>query len=494
MGSKVLENLGKSLQAACQTYGDKLALSSAQGSYSYATLLQNAQTIADQLKDAGMEQDEPVLILVSNQPADLAGILGIWLAGGVIVPVHRTSPEGAQWKIIQKTRARLLLDYQNFSAAPLIKKVSPEVAVEDVMLHGAAFVIFTSGSTGDPKGVVVSHGAFQGKLGEIDRLLNFKPNDRVLLVLNINFVFGLWLALETLLHGGLIHLLEKFDAQEFINTLANEKITRVGVVPTMMRVIFSKPELIHEINTRLQTPILKQILIGGESLGKSLAVTVRSQFTQTELIDIYGSTETASCDFFSFPENFAIFPGSIGCPAGGVSFRIVDQNEDPVNQGVEGELQIYSPYLMSGYLGDPELTQKAFSGKWFKTGDIAREVGASILELMGRSKELISRGGNKVTPGEIEQAICVHANIAAAMAVGIPDAILGERIHVLIVPFAVSEISIVELNEHLKIRLEKFKMPDTFYFASALPTGRTGKADRGQLKQQIMTGLLKPAV
>jgi long-chain acyl-CoA synthetase len=233
--------------------------------------------------------------------------------------------------------------------------------------------------------------------------------------------------------------------------------------------------------------------MGGESLGRSLAVKVREQFSKTELIDIYGSTETASCDFFSFPDTFLQYPGAIGKPSGGVTYRIVDADNEPVQAGVEGELQICSPYLMNCYLGEDELTQKAFSGPWFKTGDIAKEVGPSVVELMGRSKELISRGGNKITPGEIEQAICSHPSVAAAMAVGIADDVLGERIHMLIIPNTSNQISVSEIKTHLRVRVEKFKIPDVFYFDLALPIGRTGKADRAEFKRQILSGVLNAA-
>ena len=112
---------------------------------------------------------------------------------------------------------------------------------------------------------------------------------------------------------------------------------------------------------------------------------------------------------------------------------------------------------------------------------------------MGRSKELISSGGNKISPGEIEQAICSHRSVIAAMAVGIADDILGERIHVLIIPNSLSKISVFEVKTHLKKCLEKYKIPDVFYFGIALPVGGTGKADRSYFKRQILSGELTPS-
>ncbi|MEB0164027.1 fatty acid--CoA ligase family protein, partial [Glaciimonas sp. CA11.2] len=213
----------------------------------------------------------------------------------------------------------------------------------------------------------------------------------------------------------------------------------------------------------------------------------------TDLIDIYGLTETATCDFFSFPEDYAKYPGCIGRPSPNVSFRIVDAYDAPVLSGTLGELQIHSPYLMIGYLDEPELTTTALSDGWLKTGDLVRLIDGSVVELMGRSKEIISRGGNKVTPGELEQLLCSHPDISAAMAVGIADTVLGERIHVLVVPRTGTSLDIASLKKYLESRLEKFKQPDTYYISDELPLGRTGKADRGQLKMMIQSGAIASA-
>ena len=105
---------------------------------------------------------------------------------------------------------------------------------------------------------------------------------------------------------------------------------------------------------------------------------------------------------------------------------------------------------------------------------------------------MISRGGNKVTPVEIEQSICSHADVAAAMAVGIDDSLLGQRIHVLVVPRTGAILDLNAICGHLELRLERFKHPDAYYLADALPIGRTGKADRGQLTALIASGELAP--
>jgi long-chain acyl-CoA synthetase len=478
-------NLGNVLSAACLQYGARIALSSDQETLSYSRLNDTAKEYAGQLIELGVRPNEPVLVIVSNQMMDVAAILGVWLAGGVIIPVHRSSPDEVLKKLQIKTKARFEI---NTSILVLAKEIPPE---REILLN-AAFVIFTSGSTGEPKGVVISHQAFYKKIHEINRLLNFKADERTLLVLNINFSFGLWVCLLTLFTGGSLVTLEKFDPIKFLNALLEEKITRVGMVPTMMRSIFSRLDVLDKIKVINQNKALKQILIGGESLGKSLAISIRENFSNTDLIDIYGSTETATCDFFLFPDDFIQYPGCIGRPSGEVRFQIVNQKNELVSFGEIGELQISSPFLMNGYLDEQDLTKKAYFHEWFKTGDLAREVDRSLVELMGRSKEIISRGGNKITPGEIEQIICAHPMIAAAMAVGVTDSILGERIHTLLVLKVGAKPEDLHMNNFFQQKLEKYKHPDAIYILSELPLGRTGKADRGEFKNMILSGAIEP--
>ena len=123
----------------------------------------------------------------------------------------------------------------------------------------------------------------------------------------------------------------------------------------------------------------------------------------------------------------------IGRPAPGVEFRIVADEGRQAAAGETGELQIRTPYAMNGYLDADDLTRAAFADGYFRTGDLARERGPGVVELVGRAKEIISRGGNKVAPLEVEQVLLQHPAVAQALVTGVPDAQLGERIHALIV-------------------------------------------------------------
>lgn len=451
---------------------------------SYAGLLAEAQAVARALREAGLARDEPLHLRVSNHPLDLVALFGAWLAGAVVVPVHRSSPALATAQVAERTLARF--EWDALAATPL-RRLTTEPPPRREILEGSALIVFTSGSSGEPKGAVLSHRALAGKLEAIQSMLRFDEHERTLLVLNITFSFGIWVALLTLLHGGRLTPVEKFVPETFLEHLRAEAITRVAVVPTMMRALI----LDHPDAVLAKPSVLRTVMIGGESLGKGLGDTLRELVAPADLIDIYGLTETSTSDFFLMPEDATRYAGCIGRPSPGVDFRIRGDDGEPVAQGAVGELCIASPYLMNGYLGQPEL-DPVDAGGWLATGDLARERDPGVVEIAGRRKELIVRGGNKIAPQEIEFALSAHPKVAAALAVGRPDARLGQRIHALVVPRDAS-LGVEELRAFLRERLDRFKQPDVFYFARELPAGRTGKADRGRFAAMLEAGELEPA-
>ena len=433
------------------------------------------QAVRDALSRAGLAASEPVHVRISNQPLDLAAYAGVWLAGGVVVPVHRSSPAGTVAHVASKTRARFEWD----GALKILSDAPPPARP---ILEGAALIVFTSGSSGMPKGAVLSHRSFIGKLETIQSMLDFRDIDRTMLVLNITFSFGIWVAFLTLLHGGCVLAREKFSAGGFLGDLRESGATQVAVVPTMMRSLILD---VPSDKLRCDAPALRQVLIGGETLGKGLGETLRALFAPAPLIDIYGLTETSTCDFFLMPADLPRYAGCIGRPSPGVRFRIV---------GDDGELEISSPYLMSGYLDEPQL-QPVKDG-WLATGDLARERDPGVVEIIGRKKELIYRGGSKIAPLEIEFACSAHPKVAAALAVGRADERLGQRIHALIVPRNEENepaLTPAEVYAFLSERLERYKLPDVLYFARELPAGRTGKADRGRFAAMLEANELVPA-
>jgi long-chain acyl-CoA synthetase len=490
--------LTRDLILACKKYSNRLAIEGEGVAFSYGNLLDEAETLGLRLIDAGIGKASAVMVKCSNHPSDFVALLGVWRAGAAVVPVHRTSPEDVVSGIQAKARCLASIDLLAgpwpacFSAMVLGETTSDG---REKLLRDAALVIFTSGSTGLPKGAVLSHHAFRGKLHQNTRLFQPTVDTVTLLVLNNTFSFGIWVALMTLLNGGRVVTMSRFSPLGFLETLVEKGVTFVGVVPTMIRATFGTLSASELDASRLRLKSagkLEQVVIGGEPLGKQLSGSVRAFIEPALLFDVYGLTETSTSDFYLDPKDYPEYEASIGRPAPGISYRVVDAQGNACGTQSVGELQLKTPFIMEGYLGDQDITTSAFAEGWFRTGDLATFDDAGYVTIVGRLKELIVRGGNKITPLEIERALMRCSGVGVAMVTGLADPILGQRIHAFVVP-RVGEIFDLQLiKRELAGLLEKFKCPDFYYVGETLPTGRTGKIDRGQLGRWIESGNVRP--
>jgi long-chain acyl-CoA synthetase len=478
-----MANLGRLLVEKFAAFADGPALADTGGALTYRELTQAATAVEQALRDAGLSPDEPVLVPVANEPRDAAALIGAWLAGGVAVPVARHAPANAIEAVRKATGARFSVTN---SAEERVAQIAEKPPRPRPLLEGAALIVFTSGSTGQPKGVVLSHRAFAGKLAAIDSMLGFTPRTRSLLVLQITFVFGMWVLLLTLLKGGMARMQSRFEAAAVLSTLKAQGISDVALVPTMLRKILALEESVSR--PLIAGAALERILTGGEPFGRELNRQLKESMPNVHAVDIFGLTETCSSDFFVTAEEREPYAGTIGRPGPGIEFRICDTQNRELPVDAAGELQIRTPFVMNGYLDEPELTRAAFADGYFRTGDLARAREDGRVELAGRIKDIIIRGGANVSPLELDHLLAQHPDVAAALTAGVPDPMVGERIHALVVPRANASIGEKDLRQWVAGRIERFKWPDVYHFGRELPTGRTGKVDRGALREQVLRG------
>ncbi|HET8995214.1 MAG TPA: long-chain fatty acid--CoA ligase [Acetobacteraceae bacterium] len=436
----------------------------------FAELRAAAEAIAGTLARHGLAPAEPVHLLIGNRAADLAGMLGIWQAGGVVVPVHRSALAATTARIAALSAARFAVDGSAVTA------IASEPPTRRPLLHDAALVIFTSGSTGLPKGVVIGHERMAGKIAVLDRLLQLRPTDVVSVPLQLTFIFGIWVSFVTLRAGACLALVPRFSAAAQQAAL-QAGATVMAAVPSMLRTM-AAGDALHGNGPRL-------VLAGGEPLGPEVRRAVAQAWPGTEIRDLYGLTETGSSDFCMMRAETATHGNPIGTPTSEVAFRIADPAGAAVPEGDAGELQIRSPFGMLGYLDAPEATEASFQSGYFRTGDLARVEPDGSVSLVGRLKEIVSRGGNKVAPLEIDNLLGTHPDIAAALTAGVPDPRLGEALCTVVVPRPGATIDDPALRRWLGERLERFKLPDTLSVEDTLPVGPTGKASRAALRARF---------
>lgn len=416
-------------------------------------ILAIARSVDGALRDAGVRASEPVIVRIGNRPSDIGSLLGVWQACAVAVPLHVNAAASTAASLIAATGARYLIEIDR------LENCGGKPPPQRALLENAALVIFTSGSTGQPKGVVTGHRQLADKLAVLDRLLRFRSDDVVLVPLQLTFIFGLWVTMLALQAGAKPVLVPRFTI-DVLRRALDAGATVLGGVPSMYRTLLADPAF--------AAPGLRMILTGGEVLPKPLALAMQRMSPKAGIFDLYGLTETGSCDFVVKASDQPDGLGSIGIPTEGVTYRIAPS----------GELQVRTPFGMLGYLDNPELTAVSFDDGHFKTGDLARLRPDGRVELTGRAKDIVSRGGIKIAPLEIDNLLCEHPAVAAALCAGVPDERLGETIHAAIVRRAGTSVDEGELRAFLAARTERFKVPDAFHFCDALPAGPTGKADR----------------
>jgi long-chain acyl-CoA synthetase len=259
-----------------------------------------------------------------------------------------------------------------------------------------------------------------------------------------------------------VGLIPKFSAE-----VAGRWLESSATVPTMLRTLLA--------DTSPAAPRLRMILAGGEVMPPVLNAKISAIWPRVGIYNLYGSTETGSCDFCLDAGGQTPGRGSIDVPTRDVIFHIRKIDGTLAPYGEAGELEILSPYSMLGYLDDPGLTRTSFNDGYFRSGDLARMRNDGRTEIVGRSKEIISRGGNKISPLELDHLLSLHPDVAVALCTGVPDERLGETINAMVVLNPGASLTEADLLRRASRKIERFKLPEKIYFCNALPVGNTGK-------------------
>eukprot|EP01062_Namystynia_karyoxenos_P000951 TRINITY_DN10343_c0_g1_i1.p1 TRINITY_DN10343_c0_g1~~TRINITY_DN10343_c0_g1_i1.p1 ORF type:complete len:545 (+),score=212.04 TRINITY_DN10343_c0_g1_i1:81-1637(+) len=341
-----------------------------------------------------------------------------------------------------------------------------------------ALYLHTSGTTSRPKRVPLLHSNICASIGNIEKTYEMTPEDRNLLVMPLFHVHGLLAAMLTpLATGGTIVMHGKFSASKFWQHAVAHKVSWYTAVPTMQQILLMRADQDYPKEAAVQ-PQLRFI----RSCSASLAASVMERLEKTfgaPVLEAYAMTENAhQMTSNPLPKHGAHKPGSVGLPTG-IELCILDDQCQPMPQGKVGEVCIKGPSVTPGYINNPKANEEGFAGGWFHTGDQGYLDEDGYLFLTGRIKELINRGGEKISPLEVDAVLLSHPAVAEAVSFSAPDEKYGEEVAAAVVLKPGTEgVSDKDILAHCKDKIAAFKLPKSMYFSDSLPRTATGKIQR----------------
>ncbi len=475
----------------------------------YGSLFRHVESTVAALNRLGVGRNDRVALVLPNGP-DLASAFVSLAAGAACAPLnpaYRTEEfdfyladlearalvieSGMESPALEVARARRIriLELEprreagsfEISAAPAgapagSPPTSGWAAPDDV-----ALVLHTSGTTSRPKMVPLSHRNVCASAFHIARSLALTENDRCLNVMPLFHIHGLIGAiLSTLAAGANVVCTPGFQAMKFFAWLDEFQPSWYTAVPTMHQAILARAARNRAI---VEASRLRFVRSSSAALPPQVLAELETVF-RAPVIESYGMTEAAH-QMASNPLPPAVHkPGSVGLPAG-PEIAIMDAEGRLLGRRKTGEVVIRGPNVTRGYENNPEANQTAFSNGWFRTGDQGYLDQEGYLFITGRLKELINRGGEKISPREVDEVLMDHPAVLQAVTFALPHEKLGEEVAAAIVVREGHRVSEKELRDYAAQRLADFKVPRKVVFLDEIPKGPTGKLQRIGLAQKL---------
>ncbi|VTU22544.1 Long-chain-fatty-acid--CoA ligase [Variovorax sp. SRS16] len=457
------------------------------------------QRVASALRARGIAQGDRVVLLAYNSLEWLVAFWALQSLGAVTVLANAwwgddetrealatvdpvavlTDREGARaldpsFRPMDLRALRSVID-----ASESVAALPPTRLSEDDL----AIIMFSSGTTGVAKGVMMSHRGvianIQNLLALTGRLPNELPMDKPgtvsLLTVPLFHLAGIQISLSTLLSGGSLVFLEgRFDPLAILNLIQREKVRVWGSIPTMVSRVVE-----HERFAEFDTSSLRSIPMGGAAISVELREKVQRAFpaTKKSVGSLYGLTEAGGVLAAGSGDDVKGRPGCVGKPLPVVELRIADADASGA-----GEIFARTPTVTLGYWGDP--VPIADADGWVKTGDLGR-VEDGHLYVVGRSKDIVIRGGENIACAHVEHGLQTHPDVVEVAVVGLPHADLGEEVAAVVVLREGASANVEDLRRHAAAHLGKFEVPSRWWLRSeALPTNATGKIFKRDLPRQ----------
>jgi acyl-CoA synthetase (AMP-forming)/AMP-acid ligase II len=361
-------------------------------------------------------------------------------------------------------------------------KTSAPIASEDV-----ALLMFTAGTTSAPKVVPLTHRNIVASVQSISSVYDLSSQDATLIVMPLFHGHGLVAGLlATLASGGRAYIPSTggFSAHLFWEDVVRLGVTWYTAVPTIHRILLNRASQEYPSNSLIALRFIRSC---SAPLDEELAAATIATF-RAPMISAYGMTETShQVSSNPLPVHGANEPSSVGLPTG-AQIRIVAGDGKDAAVGSIGEIWVRGATVTTGYLDTPEANLASFVDGWFRSGDLGNRDTDGYLFLRGRLKEIINRGGEKISPGDIDAALLSNRKVLEAASFGEPEPIYGEIVQAAVILRPGTKATEGELRDYCRTKLSPFEVPVRIYIVDDFPRTAKGSTDRRALAVQFAAG------
>ncbi len=481
---------------------ENIAVRTADETYTYQQLNERANQIAWYLKKLGVVRNTIVGIMTERSFDMIAGIFGIWKAGGAYLPIDVNYPVKRKHQILKDSGVQVVLSAEEEQVPENVnlvlfsdpcfdeeKKENPPIGSGQSDL---AYVIYTSGTTGVPKGVMLEHHALKNRIDWMQRAYPIKEEDVLIQKTTYSFDVSVWEIVWWATKGASVFMLQpkkESNIRTIVKMITKHQISVIHFVPSVFQIFLDYIETEFDLERIIS---LKYVFCSGEALTRAqverFAQIMRDR--KTVLINLYGPTEAAIdvthfvCPKTEIPENIPI-----GKPIQNIYCLIMDENKNLVAPGEEGDLYLGGAGLARGYLNNLELTNKVFvenpfiSGeKIYHTGDIASYTNDGWILYHGRADEQVKLRGVRIELKEIEYYLSKYPEIRDCVVLVKVDSYGTQKLCAYVILREEQESFDFEpVKEYLIERLPVYMLPTSFILVSEIPLKVNGKADKKKL-------------
>ena len=464
----VQKNFVCALEANARRFPVKTAVICEDHKLSWSDLDGFASGFAKQLSVQGVVTGDRVAIFLPNSIDFVVAFLAILKLGATPAPLNPQIKRDELAAFTTDLRPKLSIDQVVMSRDSWQTVEQPNTP---------SLILYTSGSTGRPKGAVFSHRALTfANHSWAEPVMGLTPDDIVLVGVPLAHSLGLnGGLLGPLLTGSTVVILERFTPEAVFAAIKNQHVTVLPAVATIFRRLLNAP-----VFAESDVSTLRLAVSGAAPCPWELAQEWKEK-TGTRIVRGYGMTELFRPLSFR-ADDPSDTPNAVGKALPGVEIRLALDASASGND--IGELWIKSPAMMDGYLDAPDETTEVISAGWFKTGDVATISPEGYVQIVGRVRERILRGGYSVFPQEIEAVLTSHPAVAEAAVVAVPDADLGEEVAAFVSLKPIANITAEGLLAHCRDHLARYKYPRQLQILPELPKGPTGKILKSALIAQ----------